>query len=285
MSLSDRARTSGMMTFLLTLSLATGLLLPTAVLGANAAEKPTSSPATERPLSDSILRAVLWMRLSAEYEALCRQVYASALERVRARLAASVPGKPPAVILDLDETVLDNGGYQAYLALGGLSHSQERWQAWQQANVGKVGLVPGARDFIKEVEKARVHVIFVTNRAFVLRDQTAAALVRLGVTTHAALDDQKTPKLLMRTETSSKESRRQQVRDRYTIIANVGDNLNDFDDDFGPQLSNEKRRAGIARHADKWGTEWFVLPNPIYGYWLRSIQWDRVEQHFGPTEP
>lgn len=274
-----------MRVWLLMLSLAMGLPLPASVLGASTAEKPPRSATTERSLSDSMLRAVLWMRLSAEYEALCRQVYASALERVRARLAAGVQGKPPAVILDLDETVLDNAGYQAHLTLGGVSHSQDRWQAWQRANMDKVGLVPGARDFIKEVERAGVHVVFVTNRSAALRDQTAEALARLGVTTPAALDDPKVPKLLMRTLLPSKESRRQQVRERYTIIANVGDNLNDFDDDFGPHLSNEKRRAAIGRHADKWGTEWFVLPNPIYGYWLRSIEWDRVEQYFGPTSP
>ncbi len=241
---------------------------------------PAAAKQPDIPLQDSILRAVLWMRLSAEYEALCRQVYAHALERVRTRLAAGVRGKPPAVILDLDETVLDNGGYQAYLAFSRLSHSQEYWHAWQRANVDKVGLVPGAKEFIKEVEGAGVHVVFITNRAATLRDQTMEALVGLGLTTRAELDDPKTLKLLMRTETSSKESRRRQVHERYTIVANVGDNLNDFDDDFGPHLSNEKRRAGIARHADKWGIEWFVLPNPIYGYWLRSIDWDQPEKYF-----
>lgn len=285
MKLTTRSCTLGANILPLLLSLALSLPLPASVLGANTAEKPTQSVVVERPLSDSILRAVLWMRLSAEYEALCRQVYANALERVRNRLAAGKAGKPPAVILDLDETVLDNAGYQAHLTLGRSSHSQDRWQQWQKANVDKVGLVPGAKEFIKEVEKAGVHVVFITNRSTTIRDATIEVLVRQGVATRADLAQPSTLKLLMRSDNPSKESRRQQIYARYTVLANVGDNLNDFADDFGPRVPGAERRASVTRYTDKWGADWFVLPNPIYGYWLRSIDWDHVEQYFGATNP
>ncbi len=237
------------------------------------------------PLQDSILRAVLWMRLSGEYEALCRQVYHSALQAVRERLRTRSGTKPPAVILDLDETVLDNAGYQAYLTVGGLSHSQERWQRWQRENVDKVGLVPGAKNFIEGIEKAGVRAVFITNRSAALREQTVEVLLRLGVATRSELSDPRAGKLFMREDTRDKENRRRAVTAQYDVLALIGDNLNDFSDDFYARSTGAPNevKAKVEEHAQQWGTRWFVLPNPIYGYWLRSIDWDRVDQYFGPT--
>lgn len=244
------------------------------------AREPAPARSDERPLSDSVLRAVLWMRLSGEYEALCRQVYRSALQAVQERLRVRSGGKPPAVILDLDETVLDNSGYQAYLTLGGFAHSSRRWHAWQRENVDKVGLVPGAENFIQEIERAGVRAVFLTNRSAALRAQTIEALVRLGVASRTELEG--SFKLLMREGTRDKEGRRRAVAAKYDVLALIGDNLNDFSDDFYARSTGASHevKAKVEEHAQQFGAQWFVLPNPIYGYWLRAIDWDRAERYF-----
>lgn len=252
-----------------------------------AASTPDAAAAKQRAdlTRHSIMRAVLWMRISGEYEALCRQSYKSALQSLRRQLEAHTGAKPPAAILDLDETVLDNSGYQAYLVLNGLSHSQERWHVWQRANIEKVGLVPGAKDFVKEAENLGVHVTFITNRSVALREPTAEALVRLGVAERAALADGRSLKLILREGGRSKENRRRAVAEKYDVLVLVGDNLNDFADDFYARapVSSEFVRTAVARHSHEWGTRWFVLPNPIYGYWLRFIDWEETQQYFEHT--
>ncbi len=257
------------------------------VIPAFAASTPDAVAAKPRVelTRDSIMRALLWMRISGEYEALCRQTYKSALQALRRQLEAHTGAKPPAAILDLDETVLDNSGYQAYLALNGLSHSQERWHAWQRANIEKVGLVPGAKDFVKEAENLGVHVTFITNRSVVLREPTAEALVRLGVAERAVLADDRSLKLILREGGRSKEKRRRAVAEKYDVLVLIGDNLNDFADDFYARapVSPESVRTAVARHSHEWGTRWFVLPNPIYGYWLRFIDWEKTQQYFERT--
>ena len=231
---------------------------------------------------NSIVRALLWMRTSGEYEALCRQTFNMALERVRNVMKTRSGDRLAAVIMDLDETVLDNSGYSFFLLRNRLKHHETHWHNWNREHPEQVSLVPGARQFIKAVENEGVRIVFVSNRSDTLRDTTRKILLRLDLATKAELADPTAMKLLLRQDTSDKQSRRDSIAARYDVIALFGDNLNDFSDAFRSPAVNsiEDRRAAVHRHAEKWGTHWFVLPNPIYGYWTRYIDWQKTEQYF-----
>ncbi|MFQ5937911.1 MAG: 5'-nucleotidase, lipoprotein e(P4) family [Acidiferrobacterales bacterium] len=231
---------------------------------------------------NSILRAVLWMRTSGEYEALCQQIFNAALAQIRQDLKTRQQGKPPAIIMDLDETVLDNGAYTVYLLTAGSRHSSDQWRSWNRNNIHKISLVPGAKEFIKAVEKENVHVAFISNRSESIRDITTDILVNHDLGRKQELLDRGTLRLLLREKTGSKEVRRREVRAKYDVIALLGDNLGDFSDDFrSPAVKSiDERRSAVKKHMDQWGARWFVLPNPIYGYWTRFIDWNQAHTHF-----
>ncbi|MFQ5994832.1 MAG: 5'-nucleotidase, lipoprotein e(P4) family [Acidiferrobacterales bacterium] len=232
---------------------------------------------------DSALRGVLWRRTSAEYEALCRQIYHGAWLHVRSELVKRIARpKPLAVILDLDETVLNNSGYSAHLIQNGLKHSQALWQTWNRNNVDNIGLVPGAKTFIKAVQQKNVHVAFISNRSEKIRDVTVEILVNLGLGEEQDLLDRDTLRLLLRKGSGSKRARRQTVMHNYEVIALLGDNLGDFSDDFrSPTVKSiAERQYKVQQHNARWGTRWFVLPNSTYGYWTRFIDWQRAEVYF-----
>jgi 5'-nucleotidase (lipoprotein e(P4) family) len=70
--------------------------------------------------------------------------------------------------------------------------------------------------------------------------------------------------------TASKESRRQQVAMRYRIILLVGDNLNDFNDNFaGKSISD--RKAQVDAERSQFGNRYIVVPNPMYGDWESAV--------------
>ena len=152
---------------------------------------------------NSIVRALLWMRTSGEYDALCRQTFNTALRHVREQMTVKKRHKPAAVIMDLDETVLDNAEYSFFLLRNGLRHHESHWNSWNRENTEQIGLVPGAKRFIKAVENEGVRIVFVSNRSTTLRNTTRKILLRLDVATEADLADSNAVKLLLRQDTSS----------------------------------------------------------------------------------
>ncbi len=255
----------------------------TLTVAASAVPGKAGADSDPMPAQDSALRAVLWMRTAAEYEALCRQVYRAAWLHVRSETMKRIARpKPLAVILDLDETVLDNTAYSAYLIQSGLKHSKRRWQDWNRRNTDKIGLVPGAKAFIDRMKDANVHVAFVSNRSEEIRDVTVRILVNLGLGEKDELLDRDTLRLLLRTDSGSKQARRREVMEKYDVVALLGDNLGDFSDDFRSPAVNsiQGRRGKVREYNDNWGTKWFVLPNPIYGYWTKFIDWNRPGRYF-----
>jgi 5'-nucleotidase (lipoprotein e(P4) family) len=265
-------------------SLAAALVLACLLSAPASADTTATQPGQQLSDSDSLLRALLWLRTSGEYQALCLQTFNAALAQVRAAVKASPASKvakPFAVVMDLDETVLDTSGYSVYLLNKGLRHHEAHWLKWSREHMDQIGLVPGAKQFIKDVESEGIYVVFISNRSDTGRDGTIRILRKFDVATQAALDDPNGVKLLLRTETSSKQSRRDKVNNKYTVIALLGDNLNDFSNDFRAPAVNsiEERRAMVRKHGADWGSRWYVLPNPIYGNWTRYIDWNNAEQY------
>jgi len=214
-----------------------------------------------------MLNAVLWQQRSAEYRALALQSYALAGERLGQALAspgwsaaleqrAGVTGLAPAVILDLDETVLDNTRYEARIIseLGEFDH--DSFAAWCES--GEVAAVPGALGFIREARARGVRVFFYTSREERLRGCTERALEALGLGPVAA------DGLYLR-GAGTKSQVRARIARRHRIVLLIGDSLEDFVD--GARAAPAARRALIEEHAHWFGRRWIVLPNPMYGHW------------------
>ena len=212
--------------------------------------------------------AVLWTQSSAEYRALALQTFSLARLRVDQDLArnrARVRGrKPPAIIVDADETVLDNSRFQAELILRGVAYTPDAWQAW--CTRAEAGAVPGAVEFLNYAFRRGVHVFYITNRRLSEKAGTITNLKKLG------FPDVNEETVMIREQgtTASKESRRQIVRSRYRVVLLVGDNLNDFNDDFAGK-SLAERAAQVDREQADFGSQFIVVPNPMYGDWENAV--------------
>jgi len=258
----------------------------------------TSRPVAAEPIAPRVVRledpplrsldASIWMQSAAEYRACCHQAYNLARRRLIEKLADEPTGgwaRPPAVVLDLDETVLDNGAFQTRMAANKLTFDEKSWADYEATGYNQVRLVPGAKDFLVEAKRRGVAVVYITNRsdAKASRDGTRNALELLGVDVPG--DDLHG---LAEKKPSDKTGRRAAVEGKYTVLLYVGDNLRDFHEgEFRSPLDNgrpgkgsndaaELRAAAAARCAavdrcrDLFGREWIILPNPAYGEWMKA---------------
>lgn len=245
---------------------------------ANQALKKASddSHAHSREHAHELLLGTLWMRTAGEYFASATQVYRTARLRLDEALRdpewTAYPEQrqpyalPPAVIMDLDETVLDNTGFEVEMIESNTEFNAAMWTQW--VNEKKATAVPGAVDFINYAQSRGVRVFFVTNRKAHEESATRANLRELGVSLSDADDE-----ILTRGEQpewrSDKESRRSLLAKQYRILLNIGDNLNDFLS--GAHSTPEERMKLAVEHKDLWGKQWLLLPNPIYGTWEQSL--------------
>lgn len=204
--------------------------------------------------------AIHWVRSSAEYRALCAQTYAAAGERLAADVGTRTR-RSWAVILDADETVLDNSLYQK--ERGGKPYDEASWAAWVKRR--EAGAVPGARAFLETVQRLGGVVAIVTNRAAALCDDTRSNLTQLGLPFDVVLcqpagaGSDKQPRFR-----DVAEGRAAPGLPAVEIAAWVGDNVRDFPD--GSQALRDAPAAALA----PFGARYFVLPNPMYGSWEKN---------------
>jgi acid phosphatase len=229
--------------------------------------------------SQDLLAATLWVQTAEEYRGLARQSYRLAAQRLEAALAdprisaligdqtGAGSNLPPAVILDIDDTVLDNSPFEARLILDRQPYTTEAWYQWCREE--KAEAIPGALAFVRTVEARGVAVFYVTNRDAELEAATRRNLQKLGFPEEPAAED----RILSRGELpdwgSEKESRRRLIAERYRILLLVGDDLGDFV--AGARATVEERHRLAAAHEERWGREWILLPNPMYGSWERAL--------------
>ncbi len=230
------------------------------------------------PEADSRFGAIAWMQRSAEYRTLTEQTYRYALAQLAAgmndrkwsadEVQVSEGGyelKKPAVILDLDETVLDNSAFNARNVVHGQAFTNELWNAWCQE--GKADVIPGALEFVRAAEGLGVAVFFLTNREDVVKQATIDNLKRLGFNAQEA-------NVLTQNKNDGrgddKLSRRAAVAKDHRIVLLVGDSMGDLCD--GMDVKDFKARNAVASQKTQMlGTRWIVLPNPVYGGWQRAV--------------
>lgn len=211
-----------------------------------------------------LLAATLFVQQSAEYNALCYQAYNIAKERITERLVNTRSGdKPLAVVLDLDETVLDNSAYTAWQIVNNRPFSYETWARWTA--LGAAPEVPGAGDFLNFANDQGVSLFYVSNRDTAALMPTMENMLQLG---HPQIEAEH---FLLKTSTSDKTDRRSEIEKLgYDVIMFIGDNLGDFDARYDRQ-SNDHRRSLTEKDRNLFGINWIVLPNPLYGTWEGAI--------------
>lgn len=271
----------------------TSLLVLTAAAGCTSRRvTPVAAPAAAPAGAPVVgahenLHAVLWVQTAVEFRAATLQAYARARQQLDAALAdpawtaaleqgGDVSRLPPAVVLDLDETVLDNSPFQARAiqaqvaerAAGRPSEGFDAaaWDAW--CAEARAGAIPGAVEFLRYARTRGVTPFFVSNRSADLEPATRRNLAALGIEVDDAPDT-----VLLRRErpewaASDKTARRTAVARTHRILLLVGDDLGDFVPSDGTVQS---RAARLAPDEARWGTQWIVLPNPMYGSWERAI--------------
>lgn len=219
---------------------------------------------------------LLWMRTSAEYRALAYQGYNVAMNAVK--MAVTDPShqrKPLAIVLDADETVVDNTKLMGESIVNGNGRFDAPW--WRQAvHQGKSQAMPGAVDFLNEVHKQGVEIFYVSNRyAPVNLDVTIQNFKELGFPSvdkdHVLLFD----------KDSDKQPRFDMIAKKYYVVVYMGDNAGDFP--IGTKGKTLAERNGIIdAHKEDFGTTFVVFPNPAYGSWVSALA--KGYQNLSPEE-
>ena len=283
----------------MTVRFADGLLLSAAFLLAGCATAPAPEPAAAAPSTPAaatettprVPPTMQWLYGSGEAAATSIQTYHAmrdfVLAAARSRPARSViletgstldsprfaacGQKPLAVLLDVDETAIQNLGYEYDEAYHGRSYDQERWNRWEQTGARAVAPIPGAVTALRAIREAGVTVLFNSNRQAANAKHSEAAL------NHAGLGPARHGETLYLqgdvAPGSGKDPRRAAIAERYCVVAMAGDQLGDFSDLFNARtlsVPDRRRAAASAPFASLWGSGWFILSNPVYGPSIRG---------------
>lgn len=225
--------------------------------------------------SNNTLYSTLWIQTAAEYEALSYQAYNTSGRLLPVALqdhtwSASLEQDeafedlPPAIILDVDETVLDNSFYEARGILDNTGFDPETWNSWVREMEAEA--IKGAAELTSQADDMGVSVFYITNRSADVQAATEQNLREQGfpVSDGAVMSNGGRPNW-----TSAKTERRQWVADDYRVLMLFGDDLNDFVP--ARDISINERKQLVEEHREKWGLKWFVFPNPNYGSWERAL--------------
>lgn len=209
-------------------------------------------------LQNQAALGVIWMQQSGEYQALAYQAFNTA--KTAFDHAKAAKGRKKAVVVDLDETFLDNSAYAGWQVKNSQPFEGASWTDW--VNARQSGAVPGAVEFSNYVNSHGGTVFFVSNRRDdVEKSATIDDMNRLGFNNVS----EKT--LFLKKDKSSKSARFNEITAQgYDIVLYVGDNLNDFGD-AAYHKSNPERRHFVTEHKNAFGTRFIMLPNPNYGDW------------------
>ena len=247
-------------------------LRPLAALAVCLALSPIPAALAQEVTANDNLNAVLWMQRSVEYKANTEAVFALAKIRLdealkdKSRTAApaeqtgNFKDLSPAIVMDADETVLDNSGYQAWMVVNGTTFNPKTWTQFVKSETSAA--IPGAVEFAKYAESKGVRVFYVTNRTKEEEPATRENMRKLGFPMTANMDTILTAKE-QPDWGSAKGTRRAVIAKHYRILLLVGDNFGDFTDAY--KGSVDERQKTYEDNAARWGRDWLMLPNPSYG--------------------
>jgi 5'-nucleotidase (lipoprotein e(P4) family) len=187
--------------------------------------------------------------------------------RLDERLKTCSLSKPLAVVVDIDETMLDNSPFETMLI--NKTDSAISWYDWTKK--AKARALPGALDFARYAELHKVHIFYITNRDDNERHSTIENLVSVGFP-YADEEHLLTRNISNGTvgSSGSKEERRNKVAENYEIVLLIGDNLNDFSQIFEDRSKDDGKEA-VEKNKDLFGNKFIIMPNPMYGAWEKPL--------------
>ena len=229
---------------------------------------------TQEPLAES----VLWAGTAVEHDGATLQAFGLARSMLDQALrdrtwtaAIEQQGKlirslPPAIIMDVDETILDNSPFEARRAIEGGQYDENQWTNW--VNEGRAAALPGAVEFTRYAHARGVTIFYVTNRAATLKDITRANLRKDGFPFESTVDT-----LYCQGEKPEwgpdKTTRRAEIARHFRILLLFGDDLGDFISGAADSVAH--RRELVEPYRGRWGKQWIVLPNSMYGSWEAAL--------------
>ena len=251
-------------------ALAVLLVLIVGVIGYILNSGPTSGETAGEVAEDCDVSAytmgVKWQQQSAEAAALQGQTYELATRQLDRAVAAAPEDEDLAVMTDLDETAIDNSKLLARDVAQ--CHDFSGWDTWDDwEKNGEPSMIPGALEFFNHADDLGVDIYYVSDRTEDNQAANVEALEELGL----PQADAEHVMLLG----PPKDERRAKVESDHTLIMQLGDTLHDFDGAFADASLDEQRRL-VEANSEKFGSEWFILPNPTYGDWAESEldEWD-----------
>ena len=222
------------------------------------------------------LNGVLWAQTSAEYVVTYHSAFNQARRSIIKGLSNKqwnavigarineVAAKNPAIIVDIDETILDNSNFQGQLVLNREGFNKDLWHEWVRMHSAKS--TPGAVQFLQWVAGKGISIYYITNRSLDSEAYTIKNLIKdhfpnvnaNSVLSKGDVDD-----------SSDKTGRRRYVVNKHRVILLLGDDINDFLWTGGS--SPEERKRIALKYKDNWGNKWILLPNTLYGSWESSL--------------
>lgn len=221
-----------------------------------------SGKVTQDVSQDQLILSTLWYQKSAEMRALYYQCFRNARSALDENLAASDKEKPGAVVLDIDETVLDNSPFQGWQVHAMRGYSSEEWARW--VNEAEARALPGALEFTRYADSIGVELFYISNRD---QEDILPTIINFAAIGFPSADS---THLLLMGQTSSKTERRRIVERDYEILLLIGDNLADMTDTY-ERRGEDHGFSVVDSDRDLFGTRYIVLPNPMYGTWLNEI--------------
>ena len=230
----------------------------------------------DKSFQEQSILSVLYVQTSTEFAANNIQTFNNASKALDMALkdktwtAAleqkdSFVSKDPAIIIDVDETVLDNSSFQSRTILSGLSYPNG-WAKW--VNESMATAVEGVYEFLHYANENDVKIFYVTNRLESFREPTIRNLKSLGLPFDDNLNS-----LIMREDENvrDKTKRRKNIAEDYRIVLLLGDQLTDFISTKEAYVYHSDRKKLANKYSDMWGSKWFMITNPTYGRWELSI--------------
>ncbi|RVT47185.1 acid phosphatase [Rheinheimera sediminis] len=235
------------------------------------------------------MNATLWYQSSAEFKASAIQSYQTAALQLPLALAdkswtaltnqtANYQQLPPAIIVDIDETILDNSPVAAQSVKLNAGFDPKLWDQWVAMATAKA--VPGAVNFVNKAEASGVTVLYISNRECEKRvtsgDACPQKMDTLRNLRAVGIEKIDASQIWLKSEkpgwSSEKESRRVLAAQDFRVLMSIGDDFGDFLPDVKKNITPEQRSMLVDQYQNYWGTKWFVLANPTYGSWQTILK-------------
>jgi len=224
-------------------------------------EKKTKGCENHDSFNSHLIMAVLYHQKAAEYKALSYQAYNTAKIILDNDLSDKTLKGKRAVIVDIDETVLDNSPFEAKMITKNAKFPDD-WFEWTK--LASANPLPGSVEFLNYAASKNVEVFYITNRSLEEKDAT---IKNLNFHKFPMAD---TAHVITKIDESSKEKRRNKISENYRIVLLIGDNLTDFAGIYD-KTTIERRNFATDSLKDVFGKKFILLPNTMYGDWENAL--------------